>query len=301
MPRSSATFSFSSSSLSSISASSSSARRLRTPSTLRLKRWFSTHLQLSLSRHNGDTDTICDGLSQYTFQNTVAKASNTNTETNTDRFGTHPSSTVKASHDSSASQHRFTDFEYDYEYPDGEVRYGHGLESDSDKPHRHHRHYYNRYSDELGSRKGGGRHDDADEEEEDVVFADSYAAFCRAFTSSPIHFYNVPARPLPRLPTSETWEEYQGPLVDADAASTERVTQISFLPVGAHGYHPASWMLPRPPSPPLGILTPARYEIQQMREMAELEKDRQKQRWRLFMWCLPIRISWRPLGRTKQG
>ncbi|KAL4752728.1 hypothetical protein BDW72DRAFT_57995 [Aspergillus terricola var. indicus] len=291
MPRSSPSFSFSSSSFSSTSASSFSARRLKAPSTIRLKRWFSTHLQFPLSRHNVATDPLYDGLSQYTSQNTVAKTSNTSTETNTDRSGTHPSSTDKTLHDPSASQHRFTGFEYDYEYPNGEVRYGHGLGNDSDRLHRHHRHYYNRYSDELGYIKGGGRHDDADEEEEDVVLADSYAAFCRAFTSSPIHSYNMPAQPLPRLPTSETWEEYQGSLVDADAASTERVAQISFLPVGAHGYHPASWVLPRPPSPPSGILTPARYEIQQKREMAELEKDRQKQRRRLFMWCLPIRIS----------
>ncbi|KAL4820463.1 hypothetical protein BDW67DRAFT_95484 [Aspergillus spinulosporus] len=296
MPRSSRSFSFSSSSLSSISASSSSERRPTPPSTLRLKRWFSTHIQLPLSRHNVDTDTLYDSFSQYTLRNIGVKASNTSTETNTDRSRTHLSSTVKTPHDLSASQHQFTGFEYNYEYPDGEVS---GLETGLDKPPRHRRHYYNRYSDELENRKGDGKHDDADAEEEDIVLADSYAAFCRAFTSSPIHFYNVPARPLPRLPTSETWEECQRSLVDADAASTERVAQISFLPVGAHGYHPAPWMLPRPPSPPLGILTPARYEIQQKREMAEREKDRQKQRRRLFKWCLPIRVSWGPLGRTK--
>ena len=299
MPRLSRSFSFSSSSLSSTSTSSSSARRQKPPSTLRLKRWFSTYLHLPLSR-DVDTDTLYDGFSQDTLRNTGAKASNASPETNTDRPGTHPSSTVRIPHDPSASQNQFTDFEYAYEYPDSEVRYGHGLGTESHKQHRRHRHYYNRYSDELGNREGHGRHDDANEEEEDTVLADSYAAFCRAFTSSPIHSYNVPARPLPRLPTSETWEEYQRPLVGVDAAPTERVAQISFLPVGAHGYHPASWMLPRPPSPPLGILTPARYEIQRKREMAELEKDRQQQRWRLFMWCLPIRTSWWPVGRTKQ-
>ncbi|KAL4979778.1 hypothetical protein BDW66DRAFT_96152 [Aspergillus desertorum] len=285
MPRSSSSRSFTSSSFSSTSTSSSTAHPLRTPSTLRLKRWLSAHLQFSLSHHNADTDTLYnDRLPQYALRNNAAKTSNTNTDTDTDPSGTRPS--VKTSHGLSLSGHRFTDFDYDYEYPDGGDRYGHG--NDSDGPHRHQRHNRERYPAELRDRNGTGRYDDVDEEEEDVVVADSYAAFCRAFTSSPLHFHNVPARPLPRLPTSETWEGYQGSLADADAASAERVSQISFLPVGAHGYHPASWVLPRPPSPPPGILTPTQYEIQQQREMVELERGKRKRKRRFFTWCLPI-------------
>ncbi|KAL4997918.1 hypothetical protein BDV10DRAFT_79741 [Aspergillus recurvatus] len=297
MPRSSPSRSFTSSSLSSTSTSSSAAHPLRTPSTLRLKRWLSAHLQLPLSRHNADADPLYnDSIPQYALRNNVAKASNTNTETDTAPSGTQPSSTVQIPHDLSASLHRFTDFDYDYECPDGGDRYGHGNDS-----HGHHRHNRNRYPAEFGNENGADRYEEADEDEEDVVLADSYAAFCRAFTSSPVHFHNVPARPLPRLPTSETWEGYQGSLADADATSAERVSQISFLPVGAHGYHPASWVSPRLPSPPPGILTPARYEIQQRQETAKLEKDKQKRKRRLSTWCLPIRFLWWPWGRTMQA
>ncbi|KAL6230791.1 hypothetical protein BDW75DRAFT_58042 [Aspergillus navahoensis] len=297
MPRSFPS-SFTSSSLSSTSTSSSVAHPLRTPSTLRLKRWLSAHLQLPLSRHDADTDTLySDGLPQYALRNNVVKASNTDTDTDTDPSGTRPSSTAKIPQDLSASQHRFTDFNYDNEYPHDGVRYGHG--NGSDRPHRHHRDNRNRYPAEFRNGNGAGKYDDAEEDAEDVVLADSYAAFCRAFTSSPVHFHNVPARPLPRLPTSETWGGYQGSLTGSDAASVVHVSQISFLPVGAHGYQPASWVLPRPPSPPPGILTPARYEIQQQQEMAKLEKNKQRRTRRLFTWCLPIRFSWWPWGQIK--
>ncbi|KAL4982895.1 hypothetical protein BDW68DRAFT_45898 [Aspergillus falconensis] len=300
MPRSSLSRSFTSSSLPSTSTSSSAARSLRNPSTLRLKRWFSAHLQLPLSRHSADSGTLYNnGSPQYALRNSVAKASITNTDIDTDPSGTQPSPTVKIPHGLSSRQHRFTGFGRDYEYPDGGDRYGHGNYSGG--PHRHHRHNRGRYPAELGNGNRAGGCDYADEDEEDVVLADSYAAFCRAFTSSPVHFHNVPARPLPRLPTSETWEEYQGSLVDADVASAERVSQISFLPVGAYGYRPASWVLPGPPSPPPGILTPARYEIQQQREMAKLEKVKQKRKRLTSTWCLPICFSCWPWGRTKQA
>ncbi|KAL4911042.1 hypothetical protein BDW74DRAFT_142328 [Aspergillus multicolor] len=307
LPHSTSSRSFSSSSFStttSESAPSSSAIPVRTPSTLRLKRWLSTHLQLPLPRQGSghDTDTTLNhDLPHYTLENNAAKASNTNTNTDTDfsQSDSQPSSTIKIPHDLSlsisASQHHFTDFDYDYENPASGYGSGYGL----DGPHRHRVHRHNQYVADLGNGSQAGRFGNADEEEEDLVLADNYAAFCRAFTSSPVHFHNTPARPLPRLPTSETWADYQNSLApETIDAPPERVSQISFLPLGAHGYHPSSWVLPRPPSPPPGILTPARYEIQQQREMEKLEKDKQKRKRQHLTRCLPIRFSWWPWSRA---
>ncbi|KAL4874771.1 hypothetical protein BJY04DRAFT_224679 [Aspergillus karnatakaensis] len=84
-------------------------------------------------------------------------------------------------------------------------------------------------------------------------------------------------------------------------------SQIRFLPVGAHGYHPASWALPRPPSPPPGILTPERYEEMQRRAFEEIQEDKEKgmgdrkdkkRGW--LTWCVPIRMWAWPWGRAKR-
>ncbi|KAL2870942.1 uncharacterized protein BJX67DRAFT_377564 [Aspergillus lucknowensis] len=127
------------------------------------------------------------------------------------------------------------------------------------------------------------------------ALSDSYAAYCRAFSSSPppdhdLHSGQRALKPLPRLPASTFAEELSTSNVEVDGDKTaEAGTGIRFLPVGAHGYHPASWALPRPPTPPPGILTPRRYEELQRRR-TEKKNDGGGRRW--LTWCPPIRASW---------
>ncbi|KAL4950190.1 hypothetical protein BDW69DRAFT_187603 [Aspergillus filifer] len=160
------------------------------------------------------------------------------------------------------------------------------------------------------------------EDEDDLTLSDNYAAYCRAFTASPTLFHRSQARPLPCLPPSdpESYDDFQkgGSNPNADPAydnhqsrestsdahlnpymSTQAdESQIGFLPVGAHGYHPAQWG--RVPSPPPGILTPARYEAIQMLERERMETEKMKRRKRFPTWCMPIRLSVWPWGRSKQ-
>ncbi|KAL4787298.1 hypothetical protein BJX76DRAFT_19693 [Aspergillus varians] len=258
--------SLSSSSFTTTSSSSpASASIARTPSTHRLKRWFSTHL---LPHQNPDPS------NDNKFNN--LKPSTTDIFSSSD-FHSQQSSTIKISRDHDLGLPRFAELDHD-----DEVDYR------SDTQHLRRRH----------------REEQEQEREADIALSDSYAAFCREFTSSPVHFRNAPALPLPRLPASASWEDDQGAAgPDGDsAAPVEGASQIDFLPVGAHGYDPASWVLPRPPSPPPGILTPARYgEIQRQQQREKLEEDKQKRKRGYLRWCMSVSVSWWPWARAKES
>ncbi|KAL4922889.1 hypothetical protein BDW62DRAFT_171953 [Aspergillus aurantiobrunneus] len=280
MPRSFPSRSFSSSSLSSSSSSSSSTQPSRsisrTPSTHRLKRWLSSHLlprqdHPAYHHHHHHNHHDQNHSQNNSHSNVVTKSPNTDIISQSQ-----PSSTTQVPAEQALSQPRFAGFDYNYEY-------------DHESDFQYH---------------AGNQQDEVDaDREEDIVLSDNYAAYCRAFTSSPTLCRDSPlALPLPRFPPSDSWEEHQGPAgPDANHASVEDVSRMHFLPVGAHGYHPAPWVLPRPLSPPPGILTPARYEeIQQRRARERLEKDKEKRRRGKVMWCIPIRASWWPWARARE-
>ncbi|KAL2859007.1 hypothetical protein BJX68DRAFT_144800 [Aspergillus pseudodeflectus] len=300
-----------------------SGSRKQGPSTqkLKLKRWFSSHL-LSPRQPSDPT--------------TVTATSNTTTATTTantlipDNIPTTTAQSSKLSRKSSASQ-------------------SHSQSSSSlgIKPHQdpicNHNPEHN-YNNPISYRDERTIHIQTEYTSPNDPLSDSYAAFCRAFTSSPSPEHQRQKRiPLPRLPASspdndnleiETETEFQrqgiertagtaehelgsgAPFATGSAIASAAETSLSvrddraapsaspairFLPVGAHGYLPAGWALPRPPTPPPGILTPERY--QEMQRTAEEEKENEKKDKRdggRLTWCLPIRVSWAPWGRPKE-
>ncbi|KAL4810902.1 hypothetical protein BDV18DRAFT_128209 [Aspergillus unguis] len=215
---------------------------------------------------------------------------------------------------------RFAGFDYDYEYE----QYMKGLEYESEAEHGHHHQSRNPNQPEIYNED----HDGEDGGDEDLILSDNYAAYCRAFTSSPTSpFNNIPVLPLPRFPSfAETGAEPESVFgndnqdqnqvqgqgqdqiqgsstvncldMNRDLDSAQDASQIGFLPIGAHGYQPASWVAPNPnpPSPPPGILTPARYEEIQQRRMIEMLRGDQKRK-QGPLWCIPIRTSWWPWPR----
>ncbi|KAL3450029.1 hypothetical protein BJX65DRAFT_21550 [Aspergillus insuetus] len=328
-------FSSTSSSTSSLSSFSTQTRsrssRKQNPSTqtLKLKRWFSSHL---LSPR------------QVSDSTTVTATSNTTTATTTantllpDNIPTTDARNSKLSRTSSASQ-----------------SLSQSASSLGIKPHQHDTNYisnpeynYNNNNNNLTPyRDERTIHIQTEYTSLNDPLSDSYAAYCRAFTSSPSPEHQRQKRiPLPRLPASspdndddddnnnlEIEAEFQRQRVErtgtaehelglgpqsaigsaiASAAETSLSVQdpaappsalpaIRFLPIGAHGYLPASWALPRPPTPPPGVVTPGRY--QEMQRRAEEEREREKKDKReggRLTWCLPIRVSWAPWGRPKE-
>ncbi|KAL3474576.1 hypothetical protein BJX99DRAFT_260174 [Aspergillus californicus] len=244
-----------------------SHRVSRAPSTqkLRLSRWLSSRL----SSHHTSTISNDNNNNTTITPNNIHKSSIPETEIDSPR--------------SSETRHNnnpYLDFSFEFGQDQGQGR------------------AYHRASTPSASRPGL-----ENPNEDDLNLSDSYAAYCREFTSSPVpgalHFHRNPT-PLPRLPESTFYEEYpeQNPAAHLNPTPAGSGPGIRFLPVGAHGYDPASCTLPRPPpTPPPGILTPARYdEFQRQQEQDKEEKDK-KTRW---TWCLPIRMSWLPWGRARE-
>ncbi|BCS24023.1 uncharacterized protein APUU_40467S [Aspergillus puulaauensis] len=294
MPRSFRSRSFSSSSFSTSTSSSFSSDPVsgrsiaRTPSTQKLKRWLSSHI---LRRPSPDLD--------FTHHYHHRMNNNNNKWSNSDIIShSQQSSTIQVSPNQAGliGQPRFTHFYYDHEYPDYE-----SLDGGQAQAQRHAGSHQQQGhdGDEIKAVEG----EEEDEREKNIALCDNYAAFCRAFTSSPVDYRNIPRQPLPRLPPSTPCEEYEdhvGPV--GNPASAEDVSQVIFLPVGAHGYHPASWTLPRAPSPPPGILTPRRYEeLQQQQRREESLRHKTKRRKGAFMWCMLARTSWWPWARKKES
>ncbi len=284
MPRSFSSSSFSTSTSSSLSSDPVSGRSIsRTPSTHKLKRWLSAHL---LRRLNTDLDFT----HHYHHRMNNSKWSNSHSQ---------QSSTIQVLPDQAGfiGQPRFTRFYYDHEYPDDE-----SLNGGQAGAQRHTRSHQQQDGDgdEI---KVEEEMEEEEERKKDIALCDNYAAFCRAFTSSPVHCRNIPRQPLPRLPQSTPYEEYENhDGQDKNPASAEDMSQMLFLPVGAHGYNPASWTLPRAPSPPPGILTPGRYEeIQQQRKSEESLRHKKKRGKGTFTWCMPARTSWWPWARKRES
>ncbi|KAI9376204.1 hypothetical protein BJX61DRAFT_444789 [Aspergillus egyptiacus] len=270
----------------SFGAPSAHTRRLqRTSSTHKLKRWLSSHLttrqphpypgpiQENQADVNEDTATTAD--SQAHADAHAHKLSLNPTETTISEYSSEMTTQL-----CQTSVQSYSDYTY--------------------SQHSNHHHPSNRELERL-------------ERERQDPLSDSYAAYCRAFTSSPppapagpIHlqsesgsnpeFARSPHNPtpLPWLPQSSFYEEYPPPRENPSSASEK---EIGFLPIGAHGYHPASWGLPRPPTPPPGILTPERYAQMQQQCMGERE-ERDKKTGKLTR-CLAIRVPWLPWGRAK--
>lgn len=291
MPRSFCSRSFSSSSFSTSTSSSFSSDPVsgrspsRTPSTHKLKRWLSSHL---LRRPSPDLDFT----HHYHHRiNNSDKWSNSSIICHAQQ-----SSTIQAAPDQAGfiGQLRFTNFYYDHEYPDYE-----SFDDSQDQAQRHPRSHQHLQQEQDGDEIKA--EEEEEERKKDLALRDNYAAFCRAFTSSPVHCLNIPRQPLPRLPQSTPCEEYEDHVDPAkNLPSAEDVSQILSLPVGAYGYHPTSWTLPRAPSPPPGILTPGRYEeIQQQQRRDESLWHKKKRRKGTFMRCMSARTSWWPWARKK--
>ncbi|KAL4797675.1 hypothetical protein BDV19DRAFT_387104 [Aspergillus venezuelensis] len=203
------------------------------------------------------------------------------------------------SHSHSLRHNHFRSFDYDYEYDAANTNT-----------------YRNQQPPEAQAETSEEEEEEEESEEDDLTLSDNYAAYCRAFTASPALFHR--SQPLPYLPPSdpESWDNLQKGASytaydnhqlgesssDAHLNTVVRAqadgSQIGFLPVGAHGYHPAQWG--RVPSPPPGILTPARYEAIQMLERERMEIEKMKRKKRFPTWCMPIRLFVWPWGRSKQ-
>ncbi|KAL3460290.1 hypothetical protein BJX64DRAFT_263563 [Aspergillus heterothallicus] len=310
---------------------------------LRLKRWLSSHL--STTARQPSNSTTATTSTTNTTTNTLVNNPNHPT-TITDRKRT-PKSSAEHSHSQSSSSsslevkpphHHDPNYILPNSNPDyGPAEYNPALLYNSN---------YNNSRDERTI------HIHTEYTSPNDPLSDSYAAYCRAFTSSPSpeHLQRQKRTPLPRLPastdtpddaleietpeiertemnlTSSAAAEHYAALppggfgqpgepfaigstiasaaeaTSATATSAASAPAIRFLPVGAHGYLPATWALPRPPTPPPGILTPARYEEMQRRaEEEERErKDKKREEGGLLTWCLPIRMSWAPWGRPKE-
>ncbi|KAJ0419454.1 hypothetical protein BJY00DRAFT_286102 [Aspergillus carlsbadensis] len=326
----------SSSSLSSFSTQTQSRSRKQTPSTqkLKLKRWFSSHL---LSPRQASDSTTLTATS-----NTTTATTTTNTLLPDNIPTTNNDVNLKLSRTSSASQSQ--------SQSQSQSVSSLGLKPHQDPIYNSNPEYdynYNYYNNPAPVRNERTIHLQTEYTSANDPLSDSYAAYCRAFTSSPSPEYQRQKRtPLPRLPASspdddiidhdlEIETEIQrrgiertgtaehelglGPQFAigsavASAAETSLSVQqgqaapsaspaIRFLPVGAHGYLPASWALPRPPTPPPGILTPERYQEMQRRAEEDREREREKKDKREgngLTWCLPIRVSWAPWGRPKE-
>ncbi|KAL4869513.1 hypothetical protein BDV12DRAFT_196353 [Aspergillus spectabilis] len=274
----------------------------------KLRRWFSSHL---ISPAHTDPNNHNDYTTNY-------KSSNPETD-KTDL--SHPSSS------SLATRVRITPDLPAATIPNLNPNFNYDDDSDYDSASPHHI-FTNTHRPTYQTERELQRHhrhlqqqqQQSEIEEQDLTLTDNYAAYCREFTSFPPLDPNqspVPRKPLPFLPSSESWAENpesegsMGPNYISASALTSALgrgpaqssSQIRFLPVGAHGYHPASWALPRPPSPPLGILTPDRYEVIQRRQVEEDQemkekKDKQRRGW--LTWCMPIRASSWPWGRAKR-
>ncbi|KAL2814490.1 hypothetical protein BJX63DRAFT_431390 [Aspergillus granulosus] len=309
--------SLTSTSSSSFSSSSSTTRTRGTPTQkLKFKRWFSSQLPTSRQPSNSATATA-------TATDTTAPATATTTTTATLAHD-NPTTGSKRLPTSSASQSQ------------SQSSSSLGINPHHDPDHSPELNPA-LYQDHRGERT---IHLHTEYTSPNDPLSDSYAAYCREFTSSPSPEHQRQKRtPLPRLPAStssfpgdenglgiepETHrtsapEHSNSPdfepgstfaIRGANASAAEAtpattthaasVPTIRFLPVGAHGYQPASWALPRPPTPPPGILTPARYEEMQRRAAEEeREKKDKKREGGLLTWCLPIRVSWLPWGRPK--
>ncbi|KAL4937587.1 hypothetical protein BDV06DRAFT_202577 [Aspergillus oleicola] len=288
-------FSSSSSITSSLTASTAIARR---SSTHRLKRWLSTRL-LPTTRQDTPTNHTRNRNSHYDVYNRKVSCAYTDSHRNsTSQLDSQLDSTSKIpneteqEHEHSLTHNQFRSFDYDYEYINT----------------------YNNHPPTDPEAEATER-----EAEGDLALSDNYAAYCRAFTASPTLFRPAQARPLPSFPQSESWDDLQqnreaNPNADHDYDTQQTGSdahlnpdiraqadgsQIGFLPIGAHGYHPAEWT--RAPSPPPGILTPARYEAIQMREREKIESKKMKRKRRFPTWCMPIRLFLWPWDRTKQS
>ncbi|KAL3492239.1 hypothetical protein BJX62DRAFT_203474 [Aspergillus germanicus] len=315
----------SSSSLSSFSTQTRSRSRKQTPSTqtLKLKRWFSSHLP---SPRNPPDSTTVTATSNTTTATTTANTllPDNIPATNAGNSKLSRTSLASQSQSQSASSLGIKPHQHDTNYiSNPEYNNNNFLTTYPDERTIHIQNEYTSLNDPL---------------------SDSYAAYCRAFTSSPSPEHQRQKRiPLPRLPASspdddadnnlEIETEFQRQGIErtgtaehelelgpqfaigsaiASAAETSLSVQdqaappsaspaIRFLPIGAHGYLPASWALPRPPAPPPGVVTPERY--QEMQQRAEEEREREKKDKReggRSTWCLPIRVSWAPWGRPKE-
>ncbi|KAL5334475.1 hypothetical protein BJX70DRAFT_16909 [Aspergillus crustosus] len=358
MPRSirSPSFSFSSSSSSSslsttTTTSLSHARNTRT-STQKLKHWFSSHLHSPAPQdaaphhHTGNNN----GYTTPTYKSS-------NPETDTDLSHPSSSSARRVPPDLiAATVPDLNSLNYDYNY-----NYNDDHDHESASPHRiftnSHRPTYQAERDlQRRHRRQLQRRQQQQSEREDLALSDNYAAYCRAFTSSPPPSLDPnqapsPRKPLPYLPPSEPWateadgDGGAGAEAKARAETQTHVphpemnlfpppgsgsapasppapapgygynhgraqssSQIRFLPIGAHGYHPANWALPSPPSPPPGILTPDRYEeiqrqqVQENNEKQEKVKERSDKQTRGWLtWCMPIRFALWPWGRAKRA
>ncbi|KAL2827193.1 hypothetical protein BDW59DRAFT_144395 [Aspergillus cavernicola] len=239
----------------------------KSPSTLKLKQWFASHLSSRLDSNNTYHDNHNNKLS--------IPITETETETSTEIAIKNSTTTTPRSSETThihthVNNHPYLDFDQN---------------NDTYNPSSEHSR--DEYSRDFSRER---------EREREDPLSDDYAAYCRAFTSSPIPFHHQQREPtpLPRLPQSTFYEDH--PSLEQNPAGAE--PGILFLPVGAHGYDPASWALPRPPTPPPGILTPARYEEIQRREKEDQDRDKQKEG--RLTWCLRIRVSWLPWGRAKE-
>ncbi|KAL2854435.1 hypothetical protein BJY01DRAFT_30410 [Aspergillus pseudoustus] len=340
-----------SSSSSSVSSFSSTARnRGASTQKFKLKRWLSSQLLTPRQPSNSTTTaTTTTNTTATTTANTLLTTNNTNINNPTTTNDTKLSPTTSASKLQARKLKSSTSSSSSL-----------GI----NKPHHHDGPNYNSHVPEYNPAAYYTNHRDertihlqTEYTSPNDPLSDSYAAYCRAFTSSPSPDRQQKRIPLPRLPTSTDTDGFEpiretetetgaktiiqekrsptelshphyspsrdferGPqfiigstiasaaeatpaTASTSAAAAASAPPIRFLPVGAHGYQPASWALPRPPTPPPGILTPARYEEMQRRAEEEMEREmKDKKNWEggLLTWCLPIRASWVPWGRPKE-